>query len=148
MKRILFIIIALALKSSLYAQEDYRPFVEEGKSWKYYIKATDLWWDGKETHWETEYIYSTLTIKGDTVVDGKEYKKIMYNSDKNIFFFRETPDFLYGIIREENKKVYMRTDFSSLIYNAVFDYEMLIYDFGLEVGDVFNEIMQVSLTKA
>ena len=72
----------------------------------------------------------------------------MYNSDKNIFFFRETPDFLYGIIREENKKVYMRTDFSSLIYNAVFDYEMLIYDFGLEVGDVFNEIMQVSLTKA
>ncbi len=137
MKRILFIIIALALKSSLYAQDNYRPFVEEGKSWKYYIKATDLWWDGKETHWDTEYEHATLTIEGDTIVDGKEYKKVINSSDNTLFY---DTDFIYGIIREENKKVFMRF-FFDWGYDPEFPLseEVLMYDFDLNVGDKFVE---------
>ena len=56
MKRILFIIIALALKSSLYAQDDYRPFVEEGKTWNYIIYT-----NGQES------FPARLVIEGDTL---------------------------------------------------------------------------------
>ena len=72
----------------------------------FHIEVTESWWDGKEAHWDTEYAYSTLTIKEDTVVDGKEYKKVMHSSDKAYFY--EVPEFIYGIIREEDRKVYMR----------------------------------------
>ena len=139
MKRLYLLFVLIAFCFQINAQENYRPFVEEGKEWKYYIKATTSWWDGKESHWDTEYAYSALTINGDTLVDGKKYKKIMHNSDKNIFYFIEASDFLYGIIREEDKKVYMRTCFSSFVYDGIFDHEMLIYDFGLKVGDTFRE---------
>ncbi len=137
MKRILFIIIALALKSSLYAQDDYRPFVEEGKTWSFVVEATSFWWDGKESHWDTDYENSTLTIKGDTVVDGIEYKKVMYTSDNN--FFNDIPNFIYGIIREENKKVYMRSFFYDCYYPDYLSEEVLMYDFNLKVGDSFTE---------
>ena len=137
MKRILFIIIALALKSSLYAQDNYRPFVEEGKKWSFVVEATTYWWDGKETHMDTEYANSVLTIKGDTVVDGIEYKKVMYTSDNTLF--HDTPDFIYGIIREENKKVYMRSFFDDCYCPDYLFEEVLLYDFNLMVGDSFTE---------
>ena len=95
MRRILFVIIALALKSILYAQDGYRPFVEEGKSWKYYIEATTTWWSDtdKQTHRKIEYINSILTIKGDTIVDDIEYKKVYHDGDHSNFgyspFFME-----------------------------------------------------------
>jgi len=72
------------------------------------------------------------------VVDGIEYKKILHDSDKA--FFCDTPDFLYGLIREENKKVYMKSFFPEVYEDEPFlKPEVLIYDFGLDVGDVFYE---------
>ena len=138
MKRFCLLLILIAFCFQLSAQEDYRPFVVEGKSWKYYIKATTSWWDGKEAHWDTEYAYSTLTIKGDTVVNGKEYKKVMHSSDKA--FFYEVPEFIYGIIREEDRKVYMRFNYPDIYDSNEIEYfeEYLIYDFNLKVGDSFT----------
>ncbi len=138
MRRILFIIIALALKSCLYAQDDYRPFVEEGKTWNYYVEATTNWWDGKETHLETEYVHTTLTINGDTVINGKNYKKVILDSDNDfIYTFRDTSTFVFGVIREENKKVYFINYF--LEFDTDYFPERLIYDFGLNMGDCFVE---------
>ena len=137
MKRLYLLFVLIAFCFQINAQENYRPFVEEGKEWKYYIKATTSWWDGKESHWDTEYEHATLTIEGDTIVDGKEYKKVIYSSDNTLFY--ET-DFIYGIIREENKKVFMRF-FFDWYYDPEFPLseEVLMYDFDLNVGDKFVE---------
>ena len=137
MKKFCLLLILIAFCFQLSAQDNYRPFVEEGKSWKYYIEATKSWWDGKEAHWDTKYEHATLTIEGDTIVDGKEYKKVIYSSDNTLFY--ET-DFIYGIIREENKKVFMRF-FFDWYYDPEFPLseEVLMYDFDLNVGDKFVE---------
>ena len=139
MKRLFLLFILIASCFQLSAQEDYCPFVEEGKTWNYFIEATTTWWDEADwqTHYNKEYEHATLTIKGDTVVDGKEYKKVIYSSD-NTFFY--DTDFTYGIIREENKKVYMRFFFDDY-YDPEFPLseEVLMYDFGLNVGDSFVE---------
>ena len=136
MKKMLFLLFVLSSSLNLHAQDNYRPFVEEGKTWSFVVKATTLWWDGKESHWDTEYENSVLTIKGDTIVDGIEYKKVMYTSDNK--FFNDT-DFIYGIIREENKKVYMRSFFDDCYCPDYLSEEVLMYDFNLKVGDSFTE---------
>ena len=79
MKRLYLLFILIASCFQLRAQENYRPFVEEGKSWKYYSEATTPWWSDtdKQMHRKIEYINSILTIKGDTIVDDIEYKKYL-----------------------------------------------------------------------
>ena len=140
MRRILFIIIALALKSCLYAQDDYRPLVEEGKTWNYIIYTNHYEYD-EETGKEIQVGFpARLVIEGDTTIEDVEYKKIMHYSD--VLWTDENPskDFLYAVIREMDKKVYFRH-----LYYANFDHslepgnEALIYDFGLKIGDLFVE---------
>ena len=128
MKRILFIIIALALKSSLYAQDDYRPFVKEGKTWNYIIYT-----NGQES------FPARLVIEGDTTIENVEYKKVMHYSDVH-WTDEMSKDFLYAVIREKDKKVYFRYIYYVDVYNCLEpSNEALIYDFGLNVGDIFVE---------
>ncbi|MBQ6161509.1 MAG: hypothetical protein IJK21_02535 [Prevotella sp.] len=126
MRRILFIIIALALKSCLYAQDDYRPFVEEGKTWNYIIYT-----NGQES------FPARLVIKGDTIVDGTEYKKVIHESEEYWLDWdeEETKD-LFAVVREEGKKIYLRYFYK---YGSPPSREILIYDFGLKIGDIFFE---------
>jgi hypothetical protein len=71
----------LALKSSLYAQEDYRPLVEEGKTWNYIIYTNHYEYD-EETGKEIQVGFpARLVIEGDTTIEDVEYKKIMHYSD-------------------------------------------------------------------
>ena len=138
MKRFCLLLILIASCFQLSAQDNYRPFVEEGKTWNYYVKATTNWWDGKETHLETEYVHTTLTINGDTVINGKNYKKVILDSDNDfIYTFRDTSTFVFGVIREENKKVYFINYFLEL--DTDYFPERLIYDFNLKAGDSFTE---------
>ncbi len=128
MKRILFIIIALALKSSLYAQDDYRPFVKEGKTWNYIIYT-----NGQES------FPARLVIEGDTTIENVEYKKVMHYSDVH-WTDEMSKDFLYAVIREKDKKVYFRYIYYVDVYNCLEpSNEALIYDFGLKIGDIFVE---------
>ena len=127
MRRILFIIIALALKSSLYAQDDYRPFVEEGKTWNYIIYT-----NGQES------FPARLVIEGDTTIEDVKYKKVMHYSEVH-WTDEKTKDFLYAVVREEDKKVYLRYFYESYDDSLVPSKEGLIYDFGLKIGDIFVE---------
>jgi len=138
MKRLYLLFILIAFCFQINAQENYRPFVEEGKEWKYYIKASSRHWDDsdRQTHYSTEYINSILTIKGDTIVDDIEYKKVYHDGDHSNFGYSP---FFYGIIREENKKVYMRFLFPDTYSPDFFSKEILMYDFGINVGDNFFE---------
>ena len=91
-------------------QDDYRPFVEEGKVWTYHY-YNDM--TGKD-------FYESLMVSGDTVVDDKSYKKIV----------DVTTGRVDCAIREEGRKVYATYPH----YSG----EKLIYDFGLNVGDAFQ----------
>ena len=94
---------------------EYRPFLEEGKVWTYhyYNPFTSL-----------EY-YKSLTLSGDTLIEGNKYTRIVDQS---------TGDYECAM-REAEKKVY-----------AVFPHystENLIYDFSLGVGDSFRNYYSV-----
>ena len=91
-------------------QDDYRPFVEEGKVWTYHYYND---FTGKE-------FYESLTVSGDTIINNKSYKKIV----------DVTTGRVDCAIREEGRKVYATYPH----YSG----EKLIYDFGLNVGDAFQ----------
>ncbi|MBP1540498.1 MAG: hypothetical protein ILA29_09125 [Prevotella sp.] len=140
MKRLYLLFIFITSCFQLSAQEDYRPFVEEGKTWNYIIYTNHYEYD-EETGKEIQVGFpARLVIEGDTTIEDVEYKKIMHYSD--VLWTDENPskDFLYAVIREMDKKVYFRH-----LYYANFDHslepgnEALIYDFGLKIGDIFVE---------
>ena len=128
MKKMLFLLFVLSSSLNLHAQDNYRPLVEEGKTFNYIVDDVHYEFDKENNRMirHDKYLPSSLVIKGDTVVDGIEYKKIMHESESVTYYNEdENPNFLYGIIVEgfffyENK-------------------EFLIYDFGLNVGDCFVE---------
>ena len=88
---------------------EYRPFLEEGKVWTYHYYNP----------FTKNEFYKSLTVSGDTLIEGNKYTRIVDQS---------TGDYECAM-REAEKKVY-----------AVFPHystENLIYDFSLGVGDSF-----------
>ena len=140
MKKMLFLLFVLSSSLNLHAQDNYRPLVEEGKTFNYIVDDVHYEFDKENNRMirHDKYLPSSLVIKGDTVVDGIEYKKIMHESESVTYYNEdENPNFLYGIIREENKKVYIRYFVEGFFFYE--NKEFLIYDFGLNVGDCFVE---------
>jgi hypothetical protein len=102
--------------------DDYRPFVEEGKVWK--LGGTSE----NPVQW-VEYYY----FDGDTIIDGKVCKQMMcqryygpdYQDDDCITI--PIPDLRYvGAWYEEDKKVY---------YYTINNQLKMMYDFSLEAND-------------
>lgn len=91
-------------------QQDYRPFVEEGKVWTLESKV----------QFSTDDFYVDTTkyeIKGDSLIGDVTYKKLLLDGKCRY------------LLREEGKRVYM----------FFYDEEFLLYDFGLGLGDVLEE---------
>lgn len=108
MKTELLFTLFALLPTLSFSQEMYEPFLEDGKVWTYHFN-NDL-----------REFYESLAVSGDTIVDNKSYKKIVDT---------ESGNYCYGM-REEGQKVF-----------AVYPNhsgEQLLYDFGLNVGDVFQ----------
>ena len=91
------------------SQLEYRPFVEEGKTWSV---ETDFDWDNSFDYY----------IRSDTLIDATVWKKTTRIQGEYIF------EDYYAAAREEDKKVYA--------IEAEKNTPHLIYDFGLKVGDV------------
>ena len=89
--------------------------ITEGKQWAHYITQT----------WNEEKPYSTTTfrIQGDTIINGKTYKKVWWSQEEDLSDLRPFPN-LY--MREEKGKVY------ELSGN---DPEKLWFDYTAQVGD-------------
>ena len=66
-----------------------------------------------------------IHLKGDTIIDSKQYTKVWNNNDLSLTDDME----LYGLIREENQKTYIRYNYNGL------SGENLLYDFSLNIGD-------------
>ena len=70
MKRILPVIFMLITSITVFAQEDTR-MLKEGRSWK----VLEMFCDQPE--------YETYTVSGDTVINGKTWKKILIDYQRN-----------------------------------------------------------------
>lgn len=143
MKRILFYILFLALACIVKAQEDYQPFMVEGKTWVYPPDTNNFY-----TH------DMTCTITGDTTINDVVYKKVMAKGPSGFgvtgeivyLYWKQDPSYqssyaYYGAIREKDKKVYFIPRGESS--------QFLIYDFGLSVGECYmgkGKEMQICLT--
>ena len=93
----------------------YHPFLKEGKTWNYQEYYHNLWDDEQ---WTKDVSY---VIDGTTEIDGKTYYKMYRKSEKGSSYC--------CALREENRKVWMRTDDGD---------DRLLYDFGMSVGDSYK----------
>lgn len=116
MKQFLLMLAMMPLAS--FAQDGYRPLVEQGKKWTYH-------------HDTYQYVYDYhYTLEGDMVVEGKDCLK-MYSENK----YGDGERQFEGALFEENRKVYyFNFDKDKLLAEQ----PTLLYDFGCEVGDVFH----------
>jgi len=98
----------------LWSQDDYFPFIEQGKEWNFIAYQSDGL--GKTTEYEYKY-----KINGDTIINQVKYAKI-YMID-----YRYNSTELSAFVREKDKKVYQYAPWS--------ENETLIYDFDIKVND-------------
>lgn len=143
----LFFILIVEVKNS--SAQTYHPFPDtlaewsEGTRYCYVSNTRDCSGSG--------YVYAVV---GDTVIDGLQYKLLGYNlaynwgnSSPEINYPYQFPGQIFGALREDaSHKVWFR-NFDSLLnwigcINFYYpfipftvDSDMLLYDFGLEVGD-------------
>ncbi|MBO4871348.1 MAG: hypothetical protein J5565_05140 [Muribaculaceae bacterium] len=136
MKKIFFLITAMLLMSSVAKaqSDDYTPLLREGVKWVCTEVFTNDWVRVKD-----DRLY-TYELKGDTVINGKTYKKCYWgtNQPSNKFYFsRWDPNRPLVGLREEDRQVY------GVVIQHEFDYEtewswlpirnnsteMLVYDF-------------------
>ena len=112
MKQFLLMLAMMPLAS--FAQDDYRPLVEQGKKWTYHHDAY-------------QYVYDYhYTLEGDTVVAGKDCLKMYSDNRDNKGEIRYE-----GALYEENKKVYC--------FYPEKDEAALLYDFNCKVGDTLSK---------
>ena len=72
MKKIwLILTVAIIGFGQIMAQDGYTPFVREGVQWVCYFVH---YWDNDYMGFQPGQTFFTLELKGDTVIDGKEYK--------------------------------------------------------------------------
>ena len=88
---------------------DYTPFVVEGKTW---MMETSYYNSTKVQPW-------TFVLSGDTIINNLLYKKLLIDGRYE------------GAYREEGHKVYAIWSGTTL--------ELMLYDFNLEVGDMYAE---------
>ena len=113
------------LPLSDWAQDNYRPFVEEGKVWK----VGDTYGISDGTVKLVEYYY----FDGDTIIDGKTCKQMM----RQLYVNPDYPNYASiiqyplltknGVWYEKDKKVY--------VYNLASKQFIMMYDFSLEAND-------------
>ena len=114
------LIIALALFGFRAAAQQYRPFVEEGKTWRI-ARLTSL---NDDPTYPVSHLY--YRMKGDTIVAGKTWKivrrsELTWPGDPVVY-----NSYCRYLVREENKRVY---------FSPYPGREELMYDFNASVGD-------------
>lgn len=99
------------------SQPDYHPFLKEGKVWNYTLKHVVR----KELHEDVTSEEVSYRVNGDTIIEGKDYKKLLYvKGDEQIYFCA---------MREDDKKVWMNLGNWG---------DKLLFDFGMKVGDSYE----------
>ena len=84
--------------SQVVAQDGYTPFVREGVQWVCYFYC-----DNDYMGFEPGQTFFTLELKGDTVINGKEYKMMHKYSGIGV---NPDDDTVLACLREEDRVVY------------------------------------------
>lgn len=118
MKKISILLFTAILFSCGAFAQDYYPLVENNKKWNVLLVEQI-----GPYPWDTTYSTLSYKFQGDTLIDGKTYKKV-YKFDH-----QSSQDWvLRCFIREdENKRVYT--------YSYLIEGEILMYDFSANPGD-------------
>ena len=102
MKKIwLILTVAIIGFGQIMAQDGYTPFVREGVQWVCYFVH---YWDNDYMGFQPGQTFFTLELKGDTVINGKEYKMMHKYSGIGI---NPDDDTVLACLREENRIVYV-----------------------------------------
>ena len=125
-KLLLFSTAVLALTVAHSQTAVYHPFPDTNAIWA--ERVYNIYNNG--TAGETRY-----ALKGDTIINAKNYKKIYSLKDSTIIDLPCCPSTYIGAIREQNKKVYAIIDTIP---------EQLLYDFNLSVGDTITYYYHIS----
>ena len=91
----------LGIGQNMAQEADYTPFVREGVQWVCYFVH---YWDNDYMGFKPGQTFFTLELKGDTVIDGKEYKMMHKYSGIGI---NPDDDTVLACLREENRIVYV-----------------------------------------
>ena len=90
----------LGIGQNMAQEADYTPFVREGVQWVCYFVH---YWDNDYMGFQPGQTFFTLELKGDTVIDGKEYKMMHKYSGIGV---NPDDDTVLACLREENRIVY------------------------------------------
>lgn len=105
----------------------YTPFPTDSAAWL--IKRTHF--DSGTPYWYgDEYIF----MNGDTIVNNIEYTKLNFR----LMDAYSTSEGLYGLLREENKKIYFKIIHEDVLAFMEDTSEFILYDFNLNIGDSFQ----------
>ena len=115
MKRTLFFIGFMLASVTMFAQGDYIPFVESGKTWHVV---------GSVTYNVQNYHFFTCWMNEEIERDGKTYIRLRESMDD----LTSITD--VGLFREEGRRVYK--------YDEMENREVMLYDFSLNEGDTFT----------
>ena len=136
-------LILLILLCGLTSTAQYKPFIDESKTWVYFEKNVD----SQQSFFYTSSYYFA-TFKGDTVINNSTYAKCFYqrfyreevNATNTGLLINDTlqTSVLSYFIREDTtlKKVWKYTDL---------DGEKLVYDFSVNVGDTMLRDLELGL---
>ncbi|NTV84724.1 MAG: hypothetical protein HGA23_10560 [Bacteroidales bacterium] len=114
--------------------QSYDSLVVENAQWQ-------LIWDYDETPWEDEM--SGWLLRGDTLVNGLQYKKLYQRAFEEPNSEIITSESLFGFLREdvENRKVYAYDIIPGWLGCDILNQEYLLFDFSLAVGDTTQMCM-------
>lgn len=116
MKKAIVVIIICMWTLTTFSQDNY-PLIQENKTWN--ILAVTL---VGPFPWNTSYSTLTYEFFGDTTIDSQTYLKLYESNKENPLNWN-----LWGYMREENKKVWLKFVPESP--------EILMYDFNAMAGD-------------
>ena len=114
LSKLSFLLLLVCHITSVMAQENKPYLVTEGKQWAVYCEQS---WNQEES-----VVTMTFRLQGDTIINGKSYKKKWFSLEKDLSDIRLLPD---SYMREEDGKVYVLNGCS----------EELWFDYSARVGD-------------
>lgn len=145
MKNIAFIFFSLLGLVTVFAQDyEYKPFVEEGKTWWYSQVVVD------PSNSVYEQFYYGFSMLGDTVLEDTVWKKVHTVSAHSIPYLTHP----IGLVREQNGQIYTRSVDSYPGYDPVKEalrdmgcvfFTDLAFDLNLKVGESFKDIPVVAV---
>ena len=109
-----YFVFTLYLDNREEGQDDYRPFVKEGKTWNVIRSNSDGGY-----HFDYYMLMNEKVEKA-----GKNYIKMYRSEDDMTVVYDE------GLLREENHKVYL--------FDSDMQKEFLLFDYSLKVGDTYE----------